>query len=92
MLTDGLESILPALNPYFLFQRGECSGVWSDRIINAMARARPGSKFTDLSETFGNISYTKEGRIVITPEYPRTRITSLKLANYQIFSNRAVVV
>ncbi|KAJ3476141.1 hypothetical protein NLG97_g9218 [Lecanicillium saksenae] len=87
-----LDSILPALNPYFLFQRGECSGVWSDRIINEMARARPGTKFPDLSETFGNISYTKEGRIVITPEYPRTRIASLKLANYQIFSNRAVVV
>ncbi|TQV96429.1 hypothetical protein IF1G_05012 [Cordyceps javanica] len=87
-----LDSILPALNPYFLYQRGECSGVWSDNIINEMARARPGTKFNDLSETFGNISYTKDGRIVISPEYPRTRITSLKLGNYQIFSNRAVVV
>lgn len=86
------DTILPALNPYFLFQRGECTGVWSDRIINEMARARPDAKFSDLSETFGNISYTKEGRIIITPEYPRTHITSLKLANYQIFSNRAVVV
>lgn len=86
------DSILPALNPYFLFQRGECSGVWSSKIINEMARARPDTKFLNLSETFGNISYTKEGRIIISPEYPRTRITSLKLANYQIFSNRAVVV
>ncbi|EGX89386.1 hypothetical protein CCM_07637 [Cordyceps militaris CM01] len=87
-----LDSILPALNPFFLFQRGECSGVWSEKIINEMARARPGTKFRDLSETFGNISYTKEGRIIISPEYPRTRITSLKLTNYQLFSNRAVVV
>lgn len=87
-----IDSILPALNPYFVFQRGECSGVWSDRILNEMARARPGTKFLDLSETFGNISYTKEGRILITPEFPRTRITSLKIANYQIFSARAVLV
>ena len=57
-----------------------------------MARARPGTRFLDLSDTFGNISYTKEGRIVISPEYPRTRIISLKIANYQIFSNRTVIV
>lgn len=87
-----IDSILPALNPYFLFQRGECSGVWSDRIISEMARARPGVKFADLSDTFGNISYTKDGRILITPQHPRARITSLKLANYQIFSNNAVIV
>ncbi|OAA34651.1 hypothetical protein BBO_09097 [Beauveria brongniartii RCEF 3172] len=87
-----LDSIIPALNPYFLFQRGECSGVWSRDICNEMATARPTAKFRDLSETFGNISYGKDGRIVISPEYPRTRITSLKLANYQIFSTRAVIL
>lgn len=48
-----------------------------------MARVRPETSFTELSESFGNIVYGKEGRMVITPEYPRTRITSLKLTNYR---------
>ncbi|KAM3524553.1 hypothetical protein MY4038_007678 [Beauveria bassiana] len=87
-----LDSIIPALNPYFLFQSGECSGVWSRDICNEMATARPTAKFRDLSENFGNISYGKDGRILISPEYPRTRITSLKTSNYQIFSTRAVIL
>ncbi|KAH7156527.1 hypothetical protein EDB81DRAFT_644926 [Dactylonectria macrodidyma] len=78
-----LDSVLPPLNPYFLLRDGVCSGVWSDSILTEMARVRPGVTFTELSESFGNIVYGKEGRMVITPEYPRTRITSLKLANYR---------
>lgn len=77
------DSVLPPLNPYFLLQNGKCSGVWSDRIIKEMARVRPEASFMELSESFGNIVYNKDGRMVITPEYPRTRITSLKLSNYR---------
>ncbi|TQS34247.1 hypothetical protein Golomagni_05378 [Golovinomyces magnicellulatus] len=86
-----LDSILPPLNPYFLVENGQCSGVWSNTIISEMATARPSVQFTDLSETFGDISYSKEGRMVVTPEYPRTRITSLKLSNYQKFANRITI-
>ncbi|KPM45943.1 hypothetical protein AK830_g633 [Neonectria ditissima] len=78
-----LDSVLPPLNPFFLMRNGECSGVWSDRILTEMARVRPNTSFTELSESFGSIVYGKEGRMIITPEYPRTRITSLKLANYR---------
>ncbi|KAF7549152.1 hypothetical protein G7Z17_g6565 [Cylindrodendrum hubeiense] len=78
-----LDSVLPPLNPFFLMRNGVCSGVWSDRILTEMARVRPEASFTELSESFGNIVYGKEGRMVITPEYPRTRITSLKLTNYR---------
>ncbi|OAA62238.1 hypothetical protein ISF_05247 [Cordyceps fumosorosea ARSEF 2679] len=87
-----LDSAVPGLNPYFLFQHGECSGVWSDKIINEMAKARPGSKFPELSESFGNISYTKEGRLIVPPELSRTRMTSIKIANYEIFENRVIAV
>lgn len=64
-------------------RRGECSGVWSDSILDEMARVRPMATFTELSESFGNIVYNKDGRMVITPEHPRTRIASLKLSNYR---------
>lgn len=86
-----IESVLPPLNPYFLMQDGECSGVWSNAIVSEMALARPEAIFPDLSESFGHVSYSKEGRMVISPEYPRTKITSLKMSNYQKFANRITI-
>lgn len=72
-------------------EKGECSGVWSDAIIAEMGRARPGVHFTELSESFGDISYNKDGRMVVTPEHPRKSITSLKISNYQKFANRITI-
>lgn len=86
-----LDSVLPPLNPYFLMQQGQCSGVWSDQIIAEMARVRPFASFSDLSDTFGSIIYSKEGRMVIAPEHPRTRITSLKLSNYRSLASRITI-
>lgn len=76
------DSVLPPLNPFFIMRNGACSGVWSERILAEMGRVRPDVHFTELSESFGNIVYNKDGRMVITPEPPKTKITSLKLSNY----------
>ncbi|KID84715.1 hypothetical protein MGU_08060 [Metarhizium guizhouense ARSEF 977] len=84
-------SILPPLNPYFLMANGECSGVWSDAIVAELSRVRPRAQFTELCESFGNISYSKDGRMVIMPEYPRTRISSLKLSNYRSLATRITI-
>lgn len=77
------DSVLPPLNPFFLMRNGVCSGVWSDRILAEMGRVRPEAVFAELSESFGNIVYNKDGRMVITPEPPKTKIMSLKLSNYR---------
>jgi hypothetical protein len=76
------DSILPPLNPFFILRNGVCSGVWSDRILTEMAQARPSTSFMELSESF-DVVYNKDGRMVIAPEHPRSRITSLKLSNYR---------
>ncbi|KAF5658491.1 hypothetical protein FHETE_9848 [Fusarium heterosporum] len=78
-----LDSVLPPLNPFFIMRNGACSGVWSERILAEMGRVRPDVNFPELSESFGNIVYNKDGRMVITPEPPKTKITSLKLSNYR---------
>ncbi|QPG95204.1 hypothetical protein C2857_007831 [Epichloe festucae Fl1] len=90
-LLSPAESILPPLNPYFFMANGQCSGVWNDAIVAEMARVRPHVAFTELCESFGNISYSKDGRMVIVPEYPRARITSLKLANYRSLATRITI-
>ncbi|KFA60849.1 hypothetical protein S40285_06197 [Stachybotrys chlorohalonatus IBT 40285] len=86
-----LDSVLPPLNPYFLMRDGKCSGVWSETIVDEMARVRPGNTFNELNESFGDVVYNKEGRMVITPEYPRTRVTSLKLSNYRSLAARITI-
>lgn len=86
------ESVLPALNPYFILRRGQCTGVWSDRIIKAMSRVRPGVKFPELSESFGDIFYNRDGRMVVAPENPQPRVTSLKLSNYQSLTSGRITI
>ncbi|KAL7791278.1 hypothetical protein V8C37DRAFT_403016 [Trichoderma ceciliae] len=86
-----LDSVLPPLNPYFSMQNGRCTGVWSDHIIAEMNRARPNTTFPGLSDTFGNIVYSKDGRMIIAPEPSRPRITSLKLSNYRSLATRITI-
>ncbi|PNY29854.1 Uncharacterized protein TCAP_00243 [Tolypocladium capitatum] len=86
-----LDSLLPPLNPYFLLKQRKCSGVWSDSIVTEMARVRPEVSFAEMSDSFGNIVYSKEGRMVISPENPRGRVLSLRLSNYKALANRMTI-
>ncbi len=43
---------------------------------------RPATRFEELAESFGEVGYNKDGRMVISPEFPRSRVLSLKLSNY----------
>lgn len=86
-----LDSVLPPLNPFFLMQNGKCTGVWSEQIIAEMNRVRPETSFPGLSDTFGNIVYSKDGRMIIAPEQSRSRITSLKLSNYRSLATRITI-
>lgn len=76
------DSPVPPLNPYFILRDGWCSGVWSDAIVSELGRARPDARFEDLAESFGEVGINKDGRMVISPEFPRSRVLSLKLSNY----------
>ncbi|KAK1455732.1 hypothetical protein CMEL01_04492 [Colletotrichum melonis] len=81
-----LDSPVPPLNPYFVLRDGWCSGVWSDNILAELNRVRPNAKFEQLSESFGEVGFNKDGRMIISPDYPRSRVLSLKLANYALLA------
>ena len=85
------DSLLPPLNPYFLFKQGRCTGVWSDAIVSEMARARPHATFAELSDDFGSVVCCKDGRVVVSPDMPRGRVLSLKIGNYQALANRMTI-
>jgi len=66
---------------------GWCSGVWSDAIIAELNRVRPMARFEELAESFGQLVVTKDGRMTISPEFPKSRALSLKLSNYALLHN-----
>jgi hypothetical protein len=53
-----------------------------------MNRAQPSARFEELSESFGEIGYRKDGRMTFNPEFPTSssRGISLKLSNYALLS------
>ncbi|KAK4153340.1 hypothetical protein C8A00DRAFT_43699 [Chaetomidium leptoderma] len=81
-----LDSPFPPLNPHFLLRDGWCSGVWSETIISEMNRVRPNARFEELSDSFGEVGYRKDGRMTFTPEFPTSKTVSLKLSNYALLS------
>ena len=80
------DSPVPAINPYFMIRDGLCTGVWSPKIVKELNTVRPDIQFVELSDSFGEVGFNKEGRIYINPEYPRTKVQSLKLSNYAYLS------
>lgn len=54
-------------------------------------RVRPQARFEELSESFGEFGLNKDGRMVISPEFPRSRVLSLKLSNYQYLTGGVAV-
>lgn len=86
------DSPVPPLNPYFVIKDGWCSGVWSDEIVAELGRVRPDVRFESMEESFGEVGYNKENRLVISPDFPKSRVLSLKLANYALLSGGISIV
>jgi hypothetical protein len=66
--------------------------VWSDDIVAELNRVRPDAHFESMAESFGEVGYNKEGRLVISPDFPKSRVLSLKLANYAMLSGGITIV
>ncbi|EFX02424.1 hypothetical protein CMQ_2473 [Grosmannia clavigera kw1407] len=82
---------VPPLNPFFLLHNGRASGVWSDTIVAELNRVRPESQWEELSETFGEMTVSKDGRMVINAEFPKKPVVSLKLSNYDYLAALATM-
>ncbi|OTB17201.1 hypothetical protein K445DRAFT_310575 [Daldinia sp. EC12] len=87
-----LDSPVPPLNPYFMIKDGWCSGVWSEDILAEINRVRPDIRFEEMVDSFGEVGYNKEGRLVINPDFPKSRVLSLKLSNYAMLSGGISIV
>lgn len=81
-----LESPMPLLNPFFQIKDNRCTGLWSEKILIALAASRPAASFIELSDDFGGITYDKEGKVIPGDKTSRTRPLSMKVSSYEAFS------
>jgi hypothetical protein len=65
--------------------------VWSEQILTELNRVRYDARFEELSDTFGDLSLNKEGRLLITPGYSRAPIRSLRLSNYALIQQAVTI-
>lgn len=86
-----LESPMPLLNPFFQLKGNEATGLWSDKILAALAKSRPAAQFPELSDDFGGIRYDKEFKLVPGKTFPRGRPLSLKVSSYSALHNELVI-
>lgn len=76
------DSIVPSLNPYFQFKNDRCTGIWSDTIVEAIAKARPAASFAAKSDTFEEADLFKDGQLTRPAPLPRPRPDSIKVSSY----------
>ena len=79
------ESPVPALNPYFYLNNNQCTGIWSDTIVETLARTRPTASFVEKSETLGDVGF-KDGQLLGSPTFSKTRPQSVKVSSYLTLS------
>ena len=56
--------------------------MWSDKIVAELAHVRPDICWEELSDSIGERTLSKDGRLIINAEFPKKPVVSLKLSNY----------
>ncbi|KAG4436875.1 hypothetical protein IFR05_007638 [Cadophora sp. M221] len=80
-----LDSQVPALNPYFQLLNRQCTGLWSDSIVDTLARTRPGASFIEKPGDLCEFDF-KDGQLRPPPTFSKTKPLSVKVASYLILS------
>lgn len=79
-----LDSPLPLMNPYFQMKDGKCSGIWSDKLVDLLARHRPDARYIALQDAIvGAGNPGNEHKDL----FPRQRPVSIKTSLYQTLAD-----
>lgn len=80
-----LDSACPLLNPYFQLVNNQCTGIWSDRILETLAETRPQARYLELTE--GIYPQYGPSHHIVGAAYPRSRPLGIYAANYRIIAD-----
>lgn len=76
---------MPALNPYFQLLNKQCTGIWSDAIVEALARTRPSISFIEKPDDLCEFDF-KDGQLRPPPTFSKTKPLSIKVSSYIVLS------
>jgi len=71
-----LDSTFPSWNPYFQLEKNRCTGLWSDQIIDTLARTRPSAVY------LGKSDLAKGAPLVNISPSAKSRPLSIKVSEY----------
>ncbi|KAH7400117.1 hypothetical protein BKA64DRAFT_694727 [Cadophora sp. MPI-SDFR-AT-0126] len=80
-----LDSQIPALNPYFQLLNRQCTGLWSEAIVETLARARPAALFVEKPDDLCEFEF-KDGQLRPPPTFSKTKPLSIKVSSYIVLS------
>lgn len=80
-----LDSACPLLNPYFQLVNNQCTGIWSDRILENLAESRPQARYAELTE--GIYPQYGPNHQIVGAVFPRARPFAIYAANYRIIAD-----
>ncbi|PKY00483.1 hypothetical protein P168DRAFT_243939 [Aspergillus campestris IBT 28561] len=80
-----LDSACPPLNPYFQLIGTQCTGLWSEHILETLHDARPEAYFAELAD--GIYPQYGPNRQIVGAVYPRTRPLSIHARTYKIIAD-----
>lgn len=79
-----LDSPLPLMNPYFQMKEGRCSGIWSEKLVEMLAKHRHEARYISLQDGIvGAASLASEPKDF----FSRQRPASIKTSVYQTLSD-----
>lgn len=85
------ESSIPSLNPYFQLSDDKCTGIWSEYIVDTLARTRPSAAFVEKAESFGELGI-KDGQVSGAAGFTKPKPLSIKVSNYAALNAGGITI
>ncbi|KAI1980139.1 hypothetical protein LOZ55_001541 [Ophidiomyces ophidiicola] len=82
-----LDSICGQLNPYYQLVGNDCTGLWSEEILETLQETRPNAQFDVLDE--GILPEYSINSHTGTAAYPRSRPRSMRVSAYEIIADKS---
>ncbi|CAI7596985.1 unnamed protein product [Penicillium glandicola] len=79
-----LDSSCPPLNPYFQLVNHECTGLWSEDILEALRMNRPSASFIELTD---GIAAEYDDQQIVGALMPRVRPLGIQVNTYSLIAD-----
>ena len=81
-----LDSQVPSYNPYFELKDNKCTGIWSEKIVDKLSKARPSVSYMETSDSPAEVTLFKDGTLLSSPAVGKIRPLSIKVSSYLALS------